>query len=52
MTFIDVLNSEYRSIVESIEHHINNPNDRTYVESLAKELYEKTGYEYGIDDRW
>ena len=43
MTFIQVLNSEWKWIVESIEHGCS---DESVIENLKNLLFEKTGYKY------
>lgn len=43
MTFEQVLDSEFRYLIEAIEH---GSSDKEVIENLKKELLEKTGYKY------
>lgn len=43
MTFIQVLNSEYKWLVEGIEH---GSSDNAVIENLKTILFEKTGYKW------
>ena len=43
MTFIEVLESEYKYLIEAIEH---GSSDSEVIENYKIELLEKTGYEY------
>ena len=43
MTFTEVLDSEYKYLVEQIEWGCS---DEDIMNSLINELYEKTGYKY------
>ena len=45
MSFIEVLESEYKWIVEAIEHESS---DREIIENLINILFIKTGYKYTI----
>ena len=43
MTFEQILNSEYKYLIEAIEH---GSSDKSIIENLIIELFEKTGYKY------
>ena len=45
MTFMAVLESEYKWMIEAIEH---GSSDKSIIDNLISELYEKTGYKYDI----
>lgn len=47
MSFIEVLESEHKWLVEAIEHGSSDP---AVIEAYVKELKEKTGYEYILED--
>ena len=43
MTFTEVLESEFKYLIEAIEH---GSSDSSIIESYKKELFKKTGYKY------
>ncbi len=43
MSFIEILNSKYRYLVEAIEH---GSSDVEYIKRCKKELLEKTGHKW------
>lgn len=45
MTFIQVLESEFYYLVETIEHGCS---DKEVITGLVEELKEKTGYQYNL----